>query len=518
MTPPPLTPSDPVVPTADGDVRGFWRTPDAGARSAAFLGIPFAAAPVGPLRFAAPQRPEPWEGIRDALVHGPTAKRDDSGPTLIPEPAIPGDDTLTVDVFTPVPGDREARLPVLVWIHGGGFTEGSPASPWYDGAAFTRDGVVTVTVGYRLGFDGFGVIPGAPDNRGVLDWLAALRWVRDNIAAFGGDPARVTVAGQSAGGGAVLTLLGMSGPGGAAEGLFHGAFSVSGALADIPRERAEAIARRMAELAGVACTRDGFASVPEEALTALQDKAPAAEGASPAAAMLDMLTAGLPWGPVVDGTLLARPTLDSLRAGAGADVPLLLGAADDEFTMALDAMRGKLRFVPASLALGKMGLTGPRRRAYLAGNRAQRRRGTAAVMGRYVTDTVFRSTVVQVAEARAAGARPLAGPGSAEPAPTWVYEFSWVSPTMHWACHCLDVPFWFDCLGESHVPALAGDRPPQALADVMHAAAASFLDEGDPGWVPWSAAAGATAVFGGPEAPEGRALRSDGYAEVRALV
>ena len=109
--------------------------------------------------------------------------------TAIPEPSFPGDATLNLNVFTPVPGEPDARLPVLVWIHGGGFKAGSPSSPWYDGRAFNRDGVVTVSISYRLGFDGFGWIPDAPHNRGLLDQIAALRWVQDNIAAFGGDPA-----------------------------------------------------------------------------------------------------------------------------------------------------------------------------------------------------------------------------------------------------------------------------------------------------------------------------------------
>ena len=135
-----------------------------------------------------------------------------------------------------------AALPVLVYIHGGGFTGGSPASPWYDGRAFNRDGVVTVTVSYRLGFDGFGHIAGAPSNRGVRDWIAALEWVRDNIAAFGGDPSRVTIAGQSAGGGAVLTLLGMP----AAQDLFHSAWALSGAIADVSRERARTLSAKLA--------------------------------------------------------------------------------------------------------------------------------------------------------------------------------------------------------------------------------------------------------------------------------
>src|SRR6478752_4372416 len=179
----------PVVQISPGRVRGLWRgDPGTAGASAAFLGIPFAQAPIGDLRFAAPVPPEPWEGVRDALEHGATAQRGDKGITLIPEPSIPGESTLNVNVFTPAPGSTDASLPVLVYIHGGGYTAGSPASPWYDGRSFNRDGVVTVSVSYRLGFDGFGRIEGAPSNRGVRDWLLALDWVQRNVAAFGGDP------------------------------------------------------------------------------------------------------------------------------------------------------------------------------------------------------------------------------------------------------------------------------------------------------------------------------------------
>ena len=173
----------PEVDTAAGRVRGFWR-----GSSAAFLGIPFAEPPVGDLRFAAPVPARPWSGVRDATQHGPTAQRTAlSEITLIPEPSIPGESTLNVDVYTPSPSVGDA-LPVLVWVHGGGYVAGSPASPWYDGRSFNRDGVVTVCVSYRLGFDGFGWIEGAPSNRAVRDWLLALEWVQTNIAAFGGDP------------------------------------------------------------------------------------------------------------------------------------------------------------------------------------------------------------------------------------------------------------------------------------------------------------------------------------------
>ncbi|WP_431797054.1 carboxylesterase family protein [Microbacterium kunmingense] len=213
--------SDPVITLSCGAVRGRWRgEPGDPGASAAFLGIPFAEPPVGERRFAAPVPVPPWDGVRDATAYGATAQRGDTGITLIPEPSVEGDSTLNVNVFTPRPGDTDAALPVLVYIHGGGFTSGSPASPWYDGRAFNRDGVVTVSISYRLGFDGFGEIPDAPTNRGVRDWLAALEWVQRHIRDFGGDPTRVTIAGQSAGGAAVLTLLGMP----AAQHLFHSAW------------------------------------------------------------------------------------------------------------------------------------------------------------------------------------------------------------------------------------------------------------------------------------------------------
>ena len=490
----------PVVTIAPGRVRGFWRgQPGAAGASAAFLGIPFAQAPVGELRFAAPVPPEPWAGIRDAVEYGATAQRGDPGMTLIPEPSIPGEATLNVNVFTPAPGEPAAALPVLVWIHGGGFTGGSLASPWYDGRAFNRDGVVTVTVSYRLGFDGFGHIAGAPSNRGVRDWLAALAWVRDNVAAFGGSPERVTIAGQSAGGGAVLTLLGMP----AAQELFHSAWALSGAMADVSRERARTLSAKLAHLAGVAPTRDGFASASEDTLRVLQDEAVAPDSRDPLAGVHILLQEGLSWGPAVDGDLITQPTLDAIGAGVGADKPLVLGATDDEFTMVTDSAKGRLRIIPAGLALARLRASRDVRRDYLRANAEQRRKGTAAVLGRFVTDMVFRSAVVRIADARA-------------DAPTWVYRFAWPSPTRTWALHCLDVPFWFDCLDADGVVEIAGDAPPRPLAEAVHGSAVALIRDGAPGWTAWSDQPGATRMFGGP-ASQPDVLR-DGYASVRALL
>lgn len=494
----------PVVDIRPGAVRGMWRgKPGEPGSSAAFLGIPFAKPPVGDLRFEAPEPPDPWEGVRDAVTYGPTPLR---GPqpevTLIPEPSVPGESTLNVNVFTPRPSDTEAKLPVLVWIHGGGYIAGSPASPWYDGRTFNRDGIVTVSVSYRLGFDGFGHIDGAPANRGVRDWIAALEWVRDNIAAFGGDPSRVTIAGQSAGGGAVLTLLGLP----AAQHLFHAAWSMSGALGDVSRKRAEERADKLARLANVAPTRAGFASVDEETLLALQSDAASPGSRNRLAAVNLLLDEGPSWGPMVDGELLKQPTPDSIRAGVGADKPLVLGATDDEFTMLLDRAKGSLRFVPASLALGRLKLDRATRRAYVAANAEQHRKGTSALLGRYVSDRAFRSTVVRVAAARKA---------AKSDAPTWVYRFTWTSPAIGWACHCLDVPFWFDCLDADRVDALAGTAPPQELADAVHGAAVRLIGGEDPGWTAWSERPGATRMFG---AASGTEVDPDGYASVRPLV
>ncbi|WP_091227412.1 carboxylesterase/lipase family protein [Microbacterium sp. 3J1] len=481
------------VETADGRVRGRWRSgrDERMPRSAAFLGIPFAEPPVGALRFQAPMPVRPWHGVRDALEFGATAQRGDQGETLIPEPSVEGESTLTVNVFTPDPAD--AGLPVLVWIHGGGFTSGSPASPWYDGRNFNRDGVVTVSISYRLGFDGFGSIEGAPSNRGVRDWLLALQWVQHNIAAFGGDPGRVTIAGQSAGGGAVLTLLGMP----KAQHLFHGVYAISSALTDVAASRAEALGRVLAAKAGVEPTVDGWATVDEKRMLALQK---AAIRVTPRT-MATLVDDGLSLGPVVDGELIERPTRESLRAGVGADKPLVLGATDDEFTMVFGGRVAKvLRWVPRSVMLDRLGLDRSLRAGYLAANADVVRRRTARLAGRVLTDRMFRAGVLRVAADRG-------------DAPTWVYRFSWPSGRFGFAEHCLDVPFFFDCLDGPGIEALAGPNPPQELADEVHAGAVSFVSSGDPGWPEHEGDAGIVRVYDVPTHDV-----ADAYAAVRVLV
>ncbi|MGP4091986.1 carboxylesterase family protein, partial [Streptomyces sp. KR55] len=184
---------EPVVTTAQGAVRGLRQ--DDG--TATFLNIPYAAPPMGAGRFAPPQPHEPWDGVRDATVPGPNAPQSErklGSINMAPYFGAGwsrGEDYLTVNVFQPTTAD--SALPVMVFVHGGGYVAGSTRSALYDGSAFARDGVVLVTLNYRLGIAGFLDIPGAPANRGLLDVVAALRWVRENIAAFGGDPDNVTL-------------------------------------------------------------------------------------------------------------------------------------------------------------------------------------------------------------------------------------------------------------------------------------------------------------------------------------
>lgn len=498
-----------LVQTTAGTVRGRWRTDFAGNLSASFLGIPFAEAPVGDLRFEAPVPHGPWKGVRDAGEMGATPQRRPyADVTAIPEPSFPGDSTLNLNVFSPSPSRTDQPLPVLVWIHGGGFIAGSPASPWYDGRAFTRDGVVTVNVSYRLGFDGFGWISNAPSNRGIRDWLLALEWVQANIAAFGGDPSRVTIGGQSAGGGAVLALLAMP----QAQHLFHRVLAVSPSATAVPAERAEAIARRMAELRDVEVTKQGFSTIADEDLRDLFDRAVDSDsdsyGPADAVAQLRSMASAAPSGPMLDGDLVTQPVVDAIRQGIGRDKALVIGTTDDEFSGALDDMRTKLRFFPARSVLRAMGAPAEVRDRYVRANLDVRARGVAATAGRYLTDVVFRAPSLAIVRARSGAAT-----GSTAGAPTWLYRFAWRSPVTGYAAHCLDVPFWFDCLADTSVPALAGSSTPQALASEMHARAVEFVLSGEAGWPAWNTGSNSDRVFDDPSYTE-----INGYAGAAPLL
>lgn len=466
---------NPIVETTAGAVQGFWRR-----GSAAFLGIPYAEPPFGERRFLAPEMKAPWRGVYDALAYGATPQRKAlSEVTAIPEPSVPGEDILSVNVFTPQPREPlvgERGLPVLVYIHGGGYVAGSPASPWYDGAAFNRDGVIVVTVAYRLGFEGFGWLPDAPLNRGMLDWLLALRWVRDNIAGFGGDPSRVTIAGQSAGGGAVMSLLVSP----AARGLFAGAIAMSAVPADIPLAAAERTTISLAARLGVDSDRTGFASVSEmDVLKAIDTKFPVFEHRS-AEGLIEAsrgMGAAIGFGPVLDGTLCPGSVEEGLQKGRGADVPLMIGYTRDEFSGLAVSNRELFDGWQVEELLRKIGLDDATAGAYAA---ALPESDAAEVLGQYTTDLLFRRYFSLWSSAR--GGR------------TWGYDFAWKGVDGV-AGHCLDVPFAFDVPTDEHVIRLAGPYPPRSLARAVHGAYVRFVRDGAPGWRPY-AESGEVMVWG----------------------
>ncbi|NGO84898.1 carboxylesterase family protein [Streptomyces sp. 196(2019)] len=474
--------------TAQGTVRGAVER-----GVAVFRGIPYAAAPVGGRRFRAPEPPEPWEGVREARAFGPTAPKRPYAPPLdrlLPDPEVPGDAWLNLNVWTP--STEAAGLPVLVWIHGGSLLHGSSAVPVYDGWAFARDGVVLVSVNYRLGIEGFGLFPDAPANRGLLDQLAALEWVRENIAAFGGDPDRVTVAGESAGAVSVAALLATD----RAAGLFRRAVLQSGAPAALAPEAARGTTGLIARRLGVPATAAALAAVDPEALLAAQTGV--TSGGNP-------LTGRNSFQLVVDGELLDRDPAEALRAGAASGVDLLMGTNTEEYRLWFvpSGLTDRIGRLKLRLALLKFGVPNATARTYRA-NRPDATPGE--LLGALATDLLLRVPLNRLADART----------GAEGA-TYVYEFGWPTPVQRLgACHALELGFVFDTLAHPDTMALTGPDAPQELADAMHRAWVDFATTGDPGWPSWDArrpvgffgadGPGGTGGRGGPGGTSGPAV------------
>ncbi|MGW3629915.1 carboxylesterase/lipase family protein [Streptomyces sp. NPDC005122] len=452
--------TDPVVTTPYGAVRGRYEN-----GIAVFRGIPYAAPPFGPRRFRPPVPPEPWDGVRDAGAFGPTPPKppySEAFARLLADPVVPGDDCLNLNVWTPEPGPG-ARLPVLVWIHGGALTRGSSAVPVYDGRAFARDGVVLVSLNYRLGVEGYGLFPDRPANPGLRDQLAALEWVRASIARFGGDPGRVTVFGESAGAVSIGALL--AGP--RARGLFHRAVLQSGPPETADRDKVRRMVRRMAARLKVPATAEAFAAVDRGLL--LRTQAEVSRLSSP-------LLGGPSFGIVVDGDLVPSDPLEALLAGAAPGVDLLLGWTGEEHRLWL-VPGGLLERVDRLGALAVAGAMARCRcghevpRGYRAIHPAA---STGDLVGQMVTDHLLRVPLHRLADARRGHSR------------SYAYEFAWPSnvPRLG-ACHALELGFVFDTAEAPESAMLAGEGAPRELADAMHAAWVRFAAEGDPGWQPW---------------------------------
>ncbi|MEU5977487.1 carboxylesterase family protein [Streptomyces sp. NPDC047315] len=451
----------PVVRTAYGSVRG---RPDARAAGVtAFLGIPYAAAPYGPDRFAAPRPPQPWDGVRDAVTFGATPPSPPSRPpfdTLMPTPDIPGHECLNLNVWTP---GGEGR-PVLVWLHGGSFQHGSNACELYDGTNFARDGVVCVTVNYRLGFEGFALLPGAqtPANRGLRDQIAALEWVRDNIAAFGGDPDNVTLFGQSAGGGCVATLLSLD------LGLFQRAVvqSGSGTWVQAPEDALRTTLEAAFRL-GVEPTAQGFATLDPARIAEVQGAIENEVNTWPDPDRWGATTAanGMSLQPVLDDLIL-RPPQEALAAGAGRDVPLLTGYTSEESRLFL-MPTGVARMLTDDMVAAIARATGVPDDVLAAYRERNPQLSPGELLTVLDTDRLYRVPAHRLAEAHGGAC--------------WMYEFGWRSPAHDLgACHVLEVGFVFDNLPAHR--SMTGPDAPQELADTVHQAWIGFATHGTPGW------------------------------------
>ncbi|GAB2531138.1 carboxylesterase family protein [Nocardia heshunensis] len=378
-------------------------------------------------------------------------------------PTDGSDNCLTLNIWSP---DLTARLPVMVWIHGGAYLEGSAANPHYDGAALASCGVVMVSLNYRTGFEGFAHISGAPDNRGILDQIAALRWIRDNIAAFGGDPETVTVFGQSAGAGCIAALLAMP----MAQGLFRRAIIQSLPGTYFSPELAAAISETIADEVGTRPTLDDLSPVPPRALLdatyAVIDRMPG---------LVDlwgpMALTPTPFSPIVDGTVLPQSPWRALDSGAARGIDLLIGHTRDEYRLIATHCGTEVTDANLNQSLHHLAPIPHGATAYRA---AHPTLSPALLHELLHADWLFRMPTLHLAVAH-------------HPSPTWLYELTWSFNETEGASHSLDFLLLFNTLTPAdigkHLTAHASAPAEFAhLAREIRTAWTAFATTGNPGW------------------------------------
>jgi para-nitrobenzyl esterase len=457
--------SDLVVETASGRVRGETVVAPTGEPVCRFLGIPYAAPPVGDLRWRAPRVASPWAGVRDALAYGPSCPQAHPIPSPLPgfQMTETSEDCLSLNVWSP---GLDGGRPVMVWIHGGAYVSGGSAQPVYDAARLAAEGdVVVVTINYRLGVLGFLALDGDADaNCGLRDQLAALTWVREHARAFGGDPRSVTVFGESAGAGSILHLLGSP----QRHGSFDRAIVQSGEPRTLTPDEAALVSQEVARSMGFeAATASALRAAPAEQLIAAQGDA----------AVATLATIGMmPFNPAIDGDVCDRTVLDAVRAGRADDVPVVIGTTRDELSLfpdpRVDALDDEqLRRWIARLSPDLDGAQTLRAYREQLGTGAS----SSAVWDALRTDAFMRIPNLRVADSRAARG-----------ATTFVYRFDWEAPRIG-AAHAVDVPFTFGTFDrEGWGGAVGYDDRAGRVSGSMRRAWATFAATGapDPG-TPW---------------------------------
>ncbi len=448
-----------------------------------FAGVPYAAPPVGSRRFKAAQPVEPWREVRAAKRFGPAAPQTPSG-GLTDSVAVRWDeDCLTLNVCTPAADD--GKRPVLLWIHGGGYRTGQGAIPWYAGARFANQGnIVVVSINYRLGALGFtdlshlGTEYASSGVNGLLDQIEALRWLQANIERFGGDPAKITIAGESAGAFAVSTLLASP----EARGLFRAAIPQSGAAHHtLPKAAGELCAEKLMETLE-ARTPEALAAVSVEAILDAQDRI-STEIGQDAGSMGVFGVAVAPFYPVEGNSVIPKNPLGAIADGVSSEIPVLTGSNHDETTLwGYGAVDGDaLQRAAASYGADQV-----------LDVYRQTRPGASVdeLMIAMTTDHMFRIPAIRLVEARL----------QADPASNnWMYQFRWKSRAFEGrlgATHSLEIPFAFDNLDKGGVDVFIGpgDKP-QHIADLMHRSWTSFITDLDPGWGAYDLKERATMCF-----------------------
>lgn len=440
----------------------------AGTRDGAiakFLGIPYAEPPVGDLRFALPKPVGRLDGVFDATQFGPTPPAAMELPAPYSNPEIEGDGWLSLNVWAPAPVVAQAKLPVYVWFYGGSFAMGNTAEDVFDGAAFARDGVVFVSVNYRVGIEGFTHFPDAPDNRGLHDQILALEWVRDNIAEFGGDPGKVTIGGESAGSMSVSALATTRFAG----ELFQQVICESGiGVAFAPEDAMKGTAFVAAALQKLPTAK----SIGEvEARAAAKTVAAKLRNLSPH----NVLTV---FGPVIDGDLLPENPVKVLSERV-VPVKMIIGHNKNE----ADFWRVFGEFVPSDGKLDAMALA-------LQPFRAQRE-----LVQRYLdaySSTLSKKDIFLEFLSDAVFCGPTLAAQRGQGTNCYAYLFTWPS-SLHTksALHTLDLGFAFDNIRTPGFTVYAGDNAPQSLADEIHGSWVRFIKTGVPAedWKPYSSEA-----------------------------
>jgi para-nitrobenzyl esterase len=491
---------NPVVELTSGRVRGYQRK-----GIFTFKGIPYADTTGDSNRFLPPQKLKPWTGIRSSMQFGNVCpqppregwKNDETAWMFSWDDGVPGEDCLRVNLWTPGINDGRKRA-VMVWLHGGGFTAGSGQELLsYDGENLARRGdVVVVTLNHRLNVFGFlnltkfGGKYQESVNVGMLDIVASLEWVRDNIAAFGGDPNLVTIFGQSGGGGKVNALMAMP----AAKGLFHRAIVESGSLLrGVPEDQSEALTDSFFKKLGLdAASIEKLQQIPFEQLEAAS--VAVTTRPRPASGVIDFRRVGslLGWAPVVDGKTLPRHPFDPDAPAQSAGIPLLVGTTLNEFITAMGQ--------PEAVSMTEDQLLSRVKSVY--GDKAQAI--IQAAKATYVNAIPFQLwSVIGTSSVRGGALTQAKLKAAQSAAPAYVYQFTWQTPVLNgrpMAFHCSEIAFVFDNTDRCE-NMTGGGKAARDLAEKVSEAWISFAKKGDPNhsglppWEPYSAKTGPTMIF-----------------------